>query len=141
MTTAYWAYGTLLQREDPSNPGTYQTVTGCRDIEGPAEERELIDIFNHSSPSGREEFIAGRKNTGTVSTRLIYNPGDTIHQGVRADYEGGTTRNWRLVLTDASNAVIAFAAFVQKFGFMEPVNNVLEINFALKVTGDISITY
>jgi predicted secreted protein len=139
MTTAYWSMGTLLQRQNPVS-SAWETLPGVQDIAGPTEEKEIIDITNHSSPDGREEYIGGLKRSGDVSFNMWWDPANAVQLALKADYDGNYTRAWRIVLTDPGTATITFSAFVRTHGFAFPVNNAAPINVTLKVTGTVTVT-
>jgi predicted secreted protein len=134
------AIGTLLQRKNPAT-GVYQTIPGCKDIEGPEDTRDVIDVTAHDSPNNREEIIASIKRSGKVSTSLNYDPPNAVHQGIRSDYEAGLARDYKIIMTDAGSAEIAFSGFVVDFKFSFPVGGENKVAFGIKISGDLTVTY
>jgi predicted secreted protein len=134
------AIGTLWQRKNPAT-GVFQTIPGCKDITGPEDSRDVIDVTAHDSPNNREEIIASIKRSGKVSTSLNYDPGNAVHQGIRADYEAGLARDYKIIMTDTGAAEIAFSGFVVDFKFSFPVGGENKVAFSVKPSGDMVLTY
>ena len=139
MTVATWGMGTLIQRQDP-NSLVWATVPGAKDITGPGEERDQIDITNHSSPQGREEFIGGMVRSGDVTFRMVWDPNDSVQQALKSDFDTNRTGSWRIVAPNAGNAEIAFQGFVRTLSYEFPVNDALHRAVTLKVTGAVTET-
>jgi hypothetical protein len=98
-----------------------------------------IDVTHLMSTS--KEFLSGLKDNGTIDITCNFTNG-TVQQAVRGDADLGTISPYEIVLGGAATPItIAFSAFVTKLdGPSAKVDSKLEMQIALKITGNITIT-
>jgi predicted secreted protein len=138
MTEAISAFGTLLKIGDGGSPENFTTIAEVKDISLPHFARDMIDVTTHSSTEGWREFMAGLKSGGEVTFEINFLPTDATHSyaaGLLHDLEGGTLRNFKVVLTDAGNTTWTFAAIVSDFTPKAPVAGALTAAVTLKLSG------
>jgi predicted secreted protein len=138
MTEAISAFGTLLKIGDGGSPENFTTIAEVKDISLPHFARDMIDVTTHSSTEGWREFMAGLKSGGEVTFEINFLPTDATHSysaGLLHDLEGGTLRNFQVVLTDAGNTTWTFGAIVSDFTPKAPVAGALTAAVTLKLSG------
>lgn len=132
------AFGTLLKRGD-GVPATeaFETIASVSDLSGPSRSRETIDVTAHDSPDKYREFLAGLKDGGEVTATINFNPADTTHTQLDADFEDGVTRNWQIILLEGSadEHTWAIAGFVTAVGDSYPIDDKMEREVTIKVSG------
>ncbi len=132
----YYAKGTLLQVGDGAQPTeVFTTIPHAGDLEGPGGDTSEIDVTDHESPGNTEEVLPTLVSGGTLSGTLFFDPAGTLHQQLTSDQQALTIRTYQLVLTDATNTIVRFKAFVQSFRPATPVRGALSARVALRVTG------
>lgn len=135
----YHAYGALLQYEDPANAGTFINVSEIKDISGPGESLDMVDSTTHTSPNATREFLPGLLDPGEVSFSIAYDPEDTTGQAFLKDsLRNRTERTFRIVSKTTNNAFRKFKGFVMQFEPKDPVEGIIEADFAIKVTGQVT---
>jgi hypothetical protein len=121
--TAVVAMGTTV-----SIDGT--DIYGIQDITGPGVSREVVDITNHSSPSGARERITTLLDYGDYSFPLIVDTLDAGMQALWAAIIANTSHEFILTLPDGTTHT--FDARVSNFSMSAPVAEV--------VTADVTLT-
>ena len=141
-SAAISSFGTLLQIGDGGSPENFTTIAEVRDITGPQRTRNTIDVTNHSSPNGYEEFVMAIKRSGQMTFEVNFlgttNATQDASTGLWADYENGTKSNWKMVLP-SSYGTISFAAYVMGIENKAPVDGALTANITLKITGVVTL--
>lgn len=143
MTDAIWAYGSLLQMENPAAPGIFATIAEVMDIGGPRMTRDSKEVTSHSSPDGFEEFIMTLKRSGEVTFAINFVPTDPTHDGatgLKARYDDGAFTNFKIILPDVDSSVWAFGGYVQGLEFAEGVNDPLTADVTVKPSGAVTLT-
>lgn len=117
----------------------FSDLEGSTDIKLGGVSVSSIDITTLMSTS--KEFMAGLKDNGTCDVTCNFTNA-TVQAAMRTDCNNGTTAPYEVVITGpASTITFAFNAFVTKYaGPDAKTDNKLEIQIALKITGDITIT-
>jgi hypothetical protein len=142
----YTAFGTILAYGNSETPGEEYTKVGkVKDINGPSASRDTIDVTNHDSPDGYEEFLASLANGGEVTFPVEWDPEDASHDqttGVYSLMEETVTRNWRLIFPIESTVTpgqyhgFQFKALVTGLsGPHGPVKGSVTLDVTLKVSG------
>lgn len=143
MTNAIWAYGSLLQMEDPAVPGIFATIAEVMDIGGPKMTRDAKDVTSHSSPDGFDEFIMTLKHSGEVTFQVNFNPVDPTHDyttGLKARWDDGAFTHFKLILPDDGASEWTFGGYVQNLEFAENVADQLTADVTLKPSGAVVLT-
>lgn len=143
----YTAFGTILAVGNGETPSEeFSEIAQVKDISGPSMSRETIDVTNHQSPSGYNEFLASVIDGGEVTFTVEYDPEDSTHdQTTGLLYLMGltTTRNWKLIfpvetVTPGTYECLNFAALVTGFNPNAPVKGSLTVDITLKVAGAVT---
>lgn len=139
---AIFAQGTLIQIGDGTGPPeSFTTITGVRDITGPGEAAETIEVTDHDSVNAFREWIAGLRQAGSLSFSINYDPTDPTHDentGLRAILISRQTNTFRIVFTDTGGTTFEFEGFVTQFQSNEPVNGALTADVTIQITGQLT---
>ena len=118
---------------------TYTVIAGVGDISGPDMSRDTVDTTTHDSTNKWREFVPGLKDGGEVSIVLVYDPEEGGNQGLlRADFEGGLARDFKLTWPTTNSAHLLFQAFVTGLGDAFPLEGRIEQQVTLKITGTVT---
>lgn len=130
------AFGTQLKR-DSDGAGTYVVVANVSDLSGPARKREAIEVTAHDSPNGYREFVKGLKDGGEVTATLNYNPGNSTHSQLDADFEEDALRNYRITILpgEADEHSWTFSGLITAIGDSFPVDDRMERDVTFKISG------
>jgi|SRR5581483_4223929 len=136
MASKIFGKGTLLQAGDLSTATNFQTVPQCREITLDGFSADQVEVTSHDTPSGFKDKKQGLKDWGTVSTEVIWDPANAVHQQCYDDMVAGTERYWQIVYPDVGNTVFQFKGFVSQFAPKAPIDNVLTAQLQVTILGD-----
>lgn len=125
--------GTVLSRGDAASPEVFTAVGDVISISGPAITKDEIEVTALDSTS--KEFIGALDDPGEITLELNWNPQDSEHVNLRADAEGSTVRNYRIVWNDVSSTTVDFAAEVMEFSLNTEPNDAVKGSVRMKITG------
>ena len=92
------AFGTQLQRGNDA-ASVFQTIANVTNIAGPGRTRATIDVTAHDSADGYMEFLGSLRDGGEVTLDINYDPRETTHALLDADFDTDETpRAYRVVL-------------------------------------------
>ena len=129
MTEAMKAFGSKFKRNGDET--AYVT-----NIEGPAGEREEIDVTAHDSEDGFREFVPGLADGGEVTLELRFVPNK--HEDLYNDYVDGETQDYTIEYPDGSK--FEFDGFVTSFEPSAEFEAELTASVSIKVTGKPTLT-
>lgn len=141
-TNAYAGPGFQLSYEDPDVPGVFIPVAQCRDIDGPEETTEFVDITNQDSSGGFRERAPTLQDGGTVTFDVVGDPG-AASQRALADLKHNKIRTrWRVTYPESTQGdddgwVTLFAAYVSGWKFSYPYGDVFTRTVTLQVDGPV----
>ncbi len=134
-------YGVLLKIGDGGTSESFDPIAEVLDIDGPSQERNLLDVTPHNT-TGWREFISGLRDGGSIKFPVNLIPGDITQWDDDAAllglFNSGNAHNFRLVFPNGYCG--AFAATVLKFGVKAPVDGALTADIEMKISGEISWT-
>lgn len=136
-TQAVWGYGTLLQM---NTGGGMTTIAEVFDIPVPQMQRDQVDVTNHSSPDGYEEFIMTIKRSGEVTfkTNFFRDPTQDEATGLISLFNNGVLTPFQVILAGGLGTW-SFSAYVKAFKGMEPVNAQITGECTLKPSGAMAL--
>jgi hypothetical protein len=136
MTTkAKATRGTKLQRGDGATPETFTTIAEVRSSKGPSTKVGTIDATTYDSTA--KEFVADIPDAGEVTFELNEVASDVQQQGLQADRDAGTLRNFRLVKNDhpIAPSTTTFASLTIGYDPEAPAGALYKASVTLKVSG------
>jgi len=135
-SAAVFGQGTLIKLGDGGSPENFTTVAEVSDIQ-PAFKGATIDVTNHDSTGGWEEFIAGLLS-GTIKITINFIPTSTTQgytSGILKDMYNRTKRNYKLVFPDGGSTTWAFTVIVTDYSPKAPVKDRLTADISMQITG------
>ncbi|PJN31304.1 hypothetical protein CG717_16180 [Streptomyces sp. CB02613] len=135
------AFGTQLLR-DTTGSGSFAVVANVSDLSGPSRARDAIEVTTHDSPNGYREFIKGLKDGGEVEATINFDPGNTTHQALDADFEEKDLRDYQMVILpgEADEHTWDFTALITAVGDAYPTDNKIERTVTFKISGMPTLT-
>jgi hypothetical protein len=130
--------GFLLQMGDGGGPEVFTTIAEVRDISGPQQSVDLVEVTNQSSPDGYEEHKPTIKRSGEVDFPVNFIPDDPTHDdttGIISKLNGKTLTNFRMQLNNTAGSFWSFAAYCTAFATGAAVAGVLTGTVKLKIVG------
>lgn len=135
------AKGTQLKR-DSNGAGTFVAVANISDVSGPSRSRDAIEVTAHDSPDNYREFVKGLKDGGEVEITINYDPGDTTHQQLDADFEEDDLRAYQVVILPGKDDehTWEFTGLITDIGDEFPYDDKMERKVTFKVSGKPTLT-
>lgn len=130
------AFGTQFLR-DTTGAGNFAVIAKITDISGPSKEREAIETTAHDSPDQYREFIKGLKDGGEVTLTLNYDPSDSTHSDLEADFEEDPLRDYQVKILpgDANEKTWQISALITALGDEFPHDGKMEREVTFKISG------
>lgn len=130
------AFGTQLKR-DSNGAGAFVTVANISDLNGPGRQRDAIEMTAHDSPNQYREFGKGLKDGGEVTATINYDPTETSHTALDADFEEDDLRDYQIVILPgtADEHTWDFSALITDIGDAFPVDDRMERDVTFKISG------
>ncbi|AMS01573.1 MULTISPECIES: phage tail tube protein [Streptomyces] len=135
------AFGSQFLR-DSTGSGSFVLVANVTDISGPSRSREAIEVTAHDSPNRYREFIKGLKDGGEVELTINYDPGNSTHTALDADFEEDDLRDYQVVILpgEADEHTWAFSALITDLGDEYPTEGQMERTATFKISGMPTLT-
>jgi predicted secreted protein len=135
------AFGTLFKR-DTDGAGTFGTVANVSNLSGPNRTREAIEVTAHDSPDQYREFVKGLKDGGEVVVTINYNPGNSTHSQLDADFEEADLRAYQVVLLPGEDDEHTWdiTGLITDIGDEFPIDDRMEREITVKVSGKPTLT-
>lgn len=119
-------------------------IGGLRDIDGPQEEKELVDVTDHDS-GGDREYVPGLRDGGTLDLTYLVESTDSGQQALWANYGDNTNPAAAFVITvpadptiSGSDFTISFNGFVISRSPTFPHEDVAAQSVSIKITGPVT---
>jgi len=136
------AKGTLIKIGDASSPELFAPIGEVRSIDGPGASAVVQDVTTHATSGNWMNKLATLLDPGNVSFAVNFDKDDATHAfatGMWADFIALFKRNWQEIFPNSAGQ-LAFAGYVTGHPFVAPVDNVLQANIELALTGAIEAT-
>lgn len=133
MSDAISAQGTTFGVANVGSPAVFVLVSEVKNIPGPSETSDEIDVTHLTSLGGRREFIQGFKDTEDLVVDCNYVPSNTMQAQIRDDYSTGLVRIYQTTYPDSSTET--FTAYVKGITSNANVGDAIPFTFTLRVTG------
>jgi predicted secreted protein len=138
----YTAYESALQVNTVST--TYVEIAQVRDISGPSMSADAVEVTARDTSKWRT-FTPGLRDGGEVTFDIIYDPDLTSHSasntttGLVYFLLNGTTKTYRLVMSQAGGTYFQFSAIVTAFSPETPLEDAMTASVTLKITGAVTV--
>ena len=134
-----WAIGTKIQRKNPVSLA-YEDIPGLRDITGPEETTDILDITSHSSPNDSEEVVPTVHRHGEVRAAMLFDGANAVHLALLNDKQTKRLGDWRMVMPNDEATQLDFQGYVTSLAYSFPVTGAIEQALVIRVTGALSLT-
>lgn len=124
--------GAKMYRGDAASPEVFTEITQLRSASSVGASRSLIDV-THCSSTQRTYKLA-LKDGDELSFTHLYDPDDTAQSGLFTDMNNGTSRNFRLDLSDSPATQVAFTGLVVGWNIDNNLETEVPLNYRVKVT-------
>ena len=136
-SNALEAQGMLIKIGNGASPEVFSTISEIKTFSGPTGSAAVIDVTDLSSTA--KEKRMGLADEGQLSFTINYIPDNTQHTLLRTRRASREETNFKMVFTDDSPSTTwSFSAFVTGFAVSGAVDNVVEANVTLEITGSIT---
>lgn len=138
MTTATFKGGLTVSFGDNASPEVFSTIEEVNSLSGFGVTNPLIDATSHDSTA--REYIAGLPDGAelTVECNRVHTASN-IQDDVKTAVDAGSTRNFRIALTDGTTAKqYDFSAVCLSWAETPSYDDKNMISFTLKISGSIT---
>jgi len=136
-SNALEAQGMLIKIGNGASPQVFTTISEIKTFSGPTGSAAVIDVTDLSSTA--KEKRMGLADEGQLSFTINYIPDNTQHTLLRTRRASREETDFKMVFTDDSPSTTwSFSAFVTGFAVSGAVDNVVEANVTLEITGTIT---
>ena len=136
-SNALEAQGMLIKIGNGASPEVFSTISEIKTFSGPTGSAAVIDVTDLSSTA--KEKRMGLADEGQLSFTINYIPDNTQHTLLRTRRASRDETDFKMVFTDDSPSTTwSFSAFVTGFAVSGAVDNVVEANVTLEITGSIT---
>jgi len=126
--------GTRVRRWDGSD---WADVAEINSVTGPNKTRDVIDVTSLDSTGGYREFIAGFRDSGTVSLPMNFTR--ETYDLMNADFEDQDKQNYEIVLPDTEDTTFEFIGLVTELGLGVPIDDKITADCTIKVSGKVTV--
>lgn len=116
-------------------------IGGLRSIDGPSEQKALVDVTDHDS-GGDMEYVPGLRDGGTLDLGLLDESTDAGQQALWASYGDTTNALSTFIITVPADANISASSYTETFsGFVisrgagRPYDGAATRTFSIKISG------
>ena len=134
MSQAISGVGTAFHRWNGSH---WDAIAEITSIKGPGLKRDQIEVTNLDSTGGYKEFIAGFKESGTIS--LTMNFIRSNYDLLLADFENDTPGNYEIILGDAVNTSFEFEGLVTELPLNVSAKDAITNDVTILITGQVIV--
>lgn len=136
MSSATSGPGFLL-KVSVHNAASYTTIAEMKDISGPEQTADLVDVTNQSSPNNYKEWLPTLLDGGHLTGPCNFIPTDASQTGLLTDLQARTLMDFEQTMGTTGKAFF-FSGYVVKFGVKLPVANVVASDIDIKITGPVT---
>lgn len=127
----------MLLKVSPAGAGTYVTIARVRDIKGPEQTVDTVEVTNQDSPNNYKEWIPTLIDGGHVTFPCSFLPADSTQAGLLADLKARTLMDFEVAI-GTSGLALFWSGFVVKFGTSYAVHDVAMVDVDIQVTGEVT---
>ena len=122
---------------DIGQTGNFIPIAYSRDIVGPTVSRNMADISNQTSQLGKE-YKPALIDSGTITTVIVYNPGDPNVKNAIAALQSGIGANVKILNNPPVNTMYwSGFGYFSKFEPTAPYNGAQTASVELTISGGV----
>jgi|DewCreStandDraft_4_1066084.scaffolds.fasta_scaffold04830_8 predicted secreted protein len=125
---------------DDSTPYTWIRIPEVLEVKPPEISFDEVDVTSHDT-NGWKRSIPGLKEASDASVEMIYDPENTVQNGLYTLYTDRTIARWRIEVPDGNGKFIAyeFRAWIKSHQHQAPYDGKQTLSITLKFS-DTQIT-
>ena len=140
MTTYAFRGGCTLALSNEDSPITFSTIEEVKTMSGLGKTNSLLNA-THFGSGNTMEYIAGMADGDEISvTCQRVHDSPSIQDRILAAVDAGQTKTFKFTHTDGTTAkTYTFSAVCLKWGSLPSQEEINQITFALKISGEITV--
>ncbi len=136
-TAATSGVGAALKRGDGASSEVFTTIAEVNSVTN-NKTRDLIDVTALDSAGGYREKIPGFKDGGEYTFNMNFTLAN--YNQMNDEFESDTVRNWQLLMPNTEATVFDFAGYVTALGKTIPLDDKINCDVVISVTGQETLT-
>lgn len=137
MATFIETQGTVLKIGDAASPIVFTAIPQVVSIDGPTATNDEIDTTHLTSTA--KEFIGALPDYGSLNTEIEWDERDTVHSGLRTDFQNRTVRPFQIIDTGSPIKTASVSGFVKTLPLTYQANDVVRANVEIRLTGALTV--
>lgn len=133
-SSAISGVGTTFSRWDGSE---WVSIAEITSIKGPGMKRDTIEVTNMDSLGGYKEFIAGFRDSGTISLSMNFTRAG--YDALKADFESNVLSYYEIVLPDTVATSFEFTGLVTEVPLTIGAKDAISMDVSIQITGPIVV--
>jgi predicted secreted protein len=135
MTTqAISGVGTEFHRWNGSE---WEAIAEITSIKGPGPKREQIEVTSLDSVGGYKEFIAGFRESGTISLTMNFRRSN--YDLMLQDFESDELQNYEIILSDPVQTSFEFTGLVTELPLNITAKDAVTMDVTILISGPIVV--
>ncbi len=126
--------GTKLYKWSGSS---WEALAQITDISGPGASRETIDTTTLDTTGGYRTFIAGLRDSGTVSFTMNFTR--DAYELMKDDFESDDLQDYMIELPDSENTTFHFQGLVTEMPLTIPTGDKITADVTIQISGQVTI--
>lgn len=137
---AYAAWSTAGMTLAVTISAVVTTIPGVENISVSPGQKPQIDTTPISATASSS--VVGVPSPGVLTFNLMWDPGDTVHQYLLANYNtaGGVDDTWTITCQDAGDATISFTGRIQDFPMTFDKNATGKASVSVALSSAVTVT-
>ena len=106
-------------------------------ISGPDGSVGEIDV-THLASTGKE-YIGALPDFGTISMEVVWDPTETTHAAIWADFLAQTVSSYQIRLSDSPQSTLTFSAYPSAYAANLATDDKVGATISLKISGSVTL--
>lgn len=128
--------GTKIYMGDVGSPETFVAIAEVRTIAGPNEQRGTRNVTDLDSTAHEKRL--NLKDAGDLTLGIFYIPSNVQHLAMRAAFNAGTLKRFRVEYEDTNASYEDFSAYITGWSRNFDTDSDVTADVTLTITGDIT---
>lgn len=119
------------------NGSAWVTISEITSIKGPGMKRDTIEVTSMDSLGGYKEFIAGFRDSGTISLSMNFTRDG--YDALKFDFESNELSYYEIVLPDADITSFEFSGLVTEVPLTIGAKDAITMDVSIQISGPIIV--
>ncbi len=129
--------GTILKIGDSGSPEAFTTIPNIVDIDGPSAAATEKDATTLASTA--IESRPGLVDWGSLNLEMMWDERDTVHAGMRADFNAKTVRNFQLIDAGSPTKTYSSTGWIKTLPANYSLNELVRASVEIRLTGPLTV--